>query len=141
MDKEGNPLRPSVVTPTPFESKDAWNSNLQDPADVLKFLMARNKYAGAIGMASNYAANLDMAGAFDPDRHLFCLSEDVISERTTNCPSTGPWSSPATPTTTTSENPKETPASPSPEDRSGQLHGTLVDEHPIPPHEWRKSNP
>ena len=73
-DKEGNPLRPSVVTPTPFESKDAWNSNLTDPADVLKFLMARNKYAGAIGMASNYAANLDMAGAFDPDRHLFCLS-------------------------------------------------------------------
>ena len=78
VDKEGNPLRPSVVTPTPFESKDAWNSNLTDPADVLKFLMARNKYAGAIGMASNYAANLDMAGAFDPDRHLFCLSEDVI---------------------------------------------------------------
>ena len=78
VDKEGNPLRPSVVAPVPFESKDAWNSNLKDPADVLKFLMAWNKYAGAIGIASNYAANLDMAGAFDPDRHLFCLSEDVI---------------------------------------------------------------
>ncbi len=78
VDKDGNPLRPSVVAPVPFESKDAWNSNIKDPADVLKFLMARNKYAGAIGMASNYAANLDMAGAFDPDRHLFCLSEDVI---------------------------------------------------------------
>ena len=78
VDKDGNPLRPSVVAPVPFESKDAWNSNIQDPAEVLKFLMAGNKYAGAIGMASNYAANLDMAGAFDPDRHLFCLSEDVI---------------------------------------------------------------
>ena len=72
-------LRPSVVAPVPFESKDAWNINIKDPADVLKFLMARNKYAGAVGMASNYAANLDMAGAFDPDRHLFCLSEDVIA--------------------------------------------------------------
>ena len=78
VDKEGNPLRPSVVKPEPFESKDSWNSNLRDPAEVLTFLMERNKYAGAIGMASNYAANLDMASAFDPDRHLFCLSEDVI---------------------------------------------------------------
>ena len=78
VDKDGNPVRPSVVRPTPFDSKPSWNSTLKDPQEVLEFLLERNKYAGAIGMASNYAANIDLPNQFDPLLHLFCLSDDVI---------------------------------------------------------------
>ena len=82
VDGEGNPLLPSVIPPVPLENKDTWNSSLEDPADILGFLLERNKYAGAIGMASNYAANLDMSGVFNPDEHRFCISDDVIDGQT-----------------------------------------------------------
>ena len=78
VDKDGTPLRPSVLKPLPLEDKGQWNTNLKDPQEVLTELIHINKFAGAIGMASNYAANLDMAGAYNPDLHLFNMSEDVI---------------------------------------------------------------
>jgi hypothetical protein len=73
-DEQGNDLYPAVLKPVPMDHTPTFRN---DEDGILENILEMEKYRHIIGACCNLAANLDMAGIYDPSRHKF-LQSDII---------------------------------------------------------------
>ena len=78
---EGEPLHPDVLHATPHENPPVWTT---DSDLMVRRTAELNQYHGYVGKVFLALANLVFAGQYDPIRHKFNVSEEVV-DASLNC--------------------------------------------------------
>ena len=72
---DGEQVYPDVLHARPHENPPQWTT---DPQLMVRRALEINQYRGIMGKVCLAAANLDFAGLYNPKKHKFNMSEEVI---------------------------------------------------------------